>query len=85
MSIPTRTDGWGSLNEGQRLRPSEIIVLKLLAQGKTNSEIATATGLSPNTVKHYAATIYLKLGVRRRAELVREAIGHLASLEGESL
>lgn len=74
-------DGWesdASANGGKRrLRPSELAVLRLLAEGKTNPEIAEATGLSSNTVKNYVATIYLKLGVRRRTEVVRAALGQL--------
>lgn len=60
-----------------RLRPSEVAVLRLLAEGKSNAEIAETMGLSLNTVKNYVATIYLKLGVRRRAEVVRAALREL--------
>lgn len=56
------------------LRPSELTVLRMLAQGRTNAQIAALTGLSRHTVKDYVASIYVKLGVRRRAEAVIVAL-----------
>lgn len=58
-------------------RPSEDIVplsaqeekvLALIAQGKTNKEIAHALHLSDKTVKNYISNIFAKLNVSRRAE-----------------
>jgi len=42
--------------------------MPLLAQGRTNKEIATQLGLSDKTIKNYLANIYHKLGVSRRTE-----------------
>ena len=50
------------------LSPQEERVLKLLAEGKTNKEIAAAMGLSDKTVKNYLANVYDKLHVSRRAQ-----------------
>lgn len=50
-------------------------VLRLIATGATNREIAAALFLSLNTVKEYTSTIYRKLGVKNRAEAVRSAQG----------
>ena len=52
----------------ERLTPRELDVLRLLARGDTNKDIATALGLRPKTVMHHSVTIYGKLGVRGRAE-----------------
>lgn len=53
--------------------PREREVLSAFATGATNPEIARALGLSPNTVKQHASSIFRKLGVRNRAEAVRRA------------
>ena len=53
-----------------RLSPQERAILPLLAEGKTNKEIAVDLRLSDKTVKNYLANIFDKLQVRRRAEAV---------------
>ncbi len=61
--------------------PRERDVLSALAAGATNPAIARELGLSPNTVKQHASSIFRKLGVRNRAEAVRRAdeLGLLAA------
>ena len=49
------------------LTSRELDVLRLLARGSTNKEIATRLGISPRTVQHHTIHIYEKLGVRSRA------------------
>ena len=51
----------------------EAEVLCLIAEGRSNKEIASALHLSVNTVKMYTSQLYRKLGVRRRTEAVRRA------------
>lgn len=53
-----------------QLTEQERHVLALLAEGKTNAQIAEALVLSPHTVKNYVSDILKKLGVARRAEAV---------------
>jgi len=53
-----------------RLSPQERAILPLLAEGKTNKEIAASLRLSDKTVKNYLANIFDKLHVRRRTEAV---------------
>src|SRR4029078_7343045 len=45
------------------LSPRELDVLRLLAEGRTNDEIAAALTLSPRTIERHLSNIYLKLGV----------------------
>ena len=61
--------------------PRERDVLAAFATGATNPAIAQELGLSPNTVKQHASSIFRKLGVRNRAEAVRRAdeLGLLAA------
>ena len=51
----------------ESLSSQEKRVLALVADGKTNKEIAAALGLSDKTVKNYLSTIFQKLQVGRRA------------------
>jgi two-component system response regulator NreC len=55
------------------LSEREREVLRLLALGHTNTEIAALLFLSPRTIESHRASIQRKLGVRSRADLVRAA------------
>jgi DNA-binding NarL/FixJ family response regulator len=55
------------------LSEREREVLDLIADGRTNREIAVALYLSPHTVKEHTSTLYRKLGARNRAEAVQRA------------
>ena len=46
----------------------ETEVMGLLSSGRENAEIATALGVSVHTVERHVANIFLKIGVRNRAE-----------------
>lgn len=48
-------------------------VLQLLADGRSNKEIAAQLGLSPNTVKTHVARLFEKLRVARRTEAIQLA------------
>lgn len=52
------------------LTPRELEVMRHIAQGLTNQEIATALVVSGATVKTHVARILMKLGVRDRAQVV---------------
>src|SRR5207248_4487230 len=54
------------------LSPQELRVLRLLAAGRSNPEIAEALVVSVNTVKTQVQSIYRKLNVNNRWE-AREA------------
>ncbi|MGZ8412047.1 MAG: helix-turn-helix transcriptional regulator [Gemmatirosa sp.] len=51
------------------LTPREAEVARLLARRATNTEVATALGVSPHTARHHAQRVLEKLGLRSRREL----------------
>ena len=55
------------------LTAREMDVLRLIAQGNSNRQIADAFGLSVGTVKWYSQQIYQKLGVGNRTQAVARA------------
>jgi LuxR family maltose regulon positive regulatory protein len=55
------------------LSERELEVLELIAEGFTNSEIASRLYLSLNTVKVHTRNIYQKLGVNNRTQAVARA------------
>lgn len=59
------------------LTHTELDVLRLVAEGRTDNEIALALFMSPRTVQNRLGHLRSKLGVQRRAELTRWATEHL--------
>lgn len=51
-----------------QLSPQEFRIVSLVAEGKTNKEIAAAMGLSDKTVKNYLSNAMGKLKTRRRSQ-----------------
>jgi two-component system response regulator NreC len=64
------------LERADDLTEREREVLRLIALGHTNAEIATQLFLSIRTVESHRAHIQQKLGLAGRAELVRYALDH---------
>jgi len=58
------------------LSERELEVLRLIALGHTNNEIAERLCLSVRTIESHRAHIQQKLGVSTRSELVRYALEH---------
>jgi DNA-binding NarL/FixJ family response regulator len=52
----------------RRLSPQERRILDLIAEGRTNREIAGALFLAEKTVKNYVSNLLVKLGMKRRTE-----------------
>ncbi len=58
------------------LTAREVEVLRLVAQGRANKEIAAALGLSVHTVERHLTNLYPKIGCRSRTEAAAYAINH---------
>lgn len=58
------------------LSQQEKMVLKLVAEGRTNREIAQKLYLGEGTVRNYVSSILSKLNVSNRAEAAAFAVGH---------
>jgi DNA-binding NarL/FixJ family response regulator len=54
--------------------PRELEILRLLAEGKSNKEIAALLGITVRTVETHRAKIMLKLGLHSLVELVHYAL-----------
>ncbi len=72
--------------EGEELTDREIDVLKLVAQGASNSEVAEQLGVTINTVKTHLKHIYGKLQIDNRTQAATYAIktGLVSSLGGKN-
>jgi DNA-binding NarL/FixJ family response regulator len=55
------------------LTPREAEVLRLIAQGLTNNEIAQHLVVSPTTVKSHINHLFTKAGIRDRAQAINYA------------
>jgi DNA-binding CsgD family transcriptional regulator len=53
------------------LTPHQLKIAQLVAEGATNSEVATQLQLSRRTVDHHLRNIFASLGIRSRVELTR--------------
>jgi DNA-binding CsgD family transcriptional regulator len=76
-------DGWaerargelgaiGGRTRAEGLTPAERRVADLVAEGRTNAEVAAALYLAERTVASHLTHVYAKLGVRSRTELARK-------------
>jgi DNA-binding NarL/FixJ family response regulator len=63
------------------LSPRLVSIVRLMASGPGNKEIAQKLGLAEGTVKAYMNRIFSILGLKRRGELVAWAIEHAKELE----
>jgi DNA-binding CsgD family transcriptional regulator len=53
----------------ERLTPAELSVARLVANGKSNREVAAELVLSVKTIEHHLGRIYRKLGIGSRSQL----------------
>lgn len=61
-----------SLSSARKFSRQQDSIMQLLAQVKTNKEIANQLNISENTVKNYLALIFKKLRVNKRKEAVAQ-------------
>lgn len=57
-----------------QLSPRELDVLRLIAQGLGNAQIAGRLGISPRTVKNHVSNILAKLNLPSRIEAATYAV-----------
>lgn len=73
----------GPSTEAESLTPRERDVLKLLAQGRDDSEVARSLGISKATVRTHVSNLLAKLSLRNRVEATLYALRQgLTTLEG---
>ena len=67
-----------AIYDDRKMRPSlserEIEIVRLVAKGFSNDELAERLHLSPETIKAHLRHVYEKLGVESRVEAVTEAM-----------
>ena len=66
--------GWPGREHG--LSPREAEVLGMIAQGRSNQEIAETAHVTVNSVRTYIRSAYAKVGVQRRTQAVLWATAH---------
>jgi predicted ATPase/DNA-binding CsgD family transcriptional regulator len=76
MSPITSVANVTSTHPDTELTRRELDVLRHLAQGRTNAQIAEQLTISISTVNSYLRTIYSKLGVTSRTGAIRAALDH---------
>jgi DNA-binding NarL/FixJ family response regulator len=62
--------------EAYGLTERELQVLQLVAQGKTNSDIAKELYVTTKTVKFHLTSVFAKLQVSNRTEAAARALTH---------
>jgi DNA-binding CsgD family transcriptional regulator len=58
-------------DEREQLTPQELQIATLVAQGLTNREVGEQIFLSPKTVEYHLTSVYRKLDLHSRAELIK--------------
>ena len=69
-----RTPRGGTTASQSRLTEREAEILQLVAEGKSNKEIASTLGISLRTVENHRARMKKRLGLRSLSDLVRYAV-----------
>lgn len=72
--LKTRSERQEGGRTAARISPRETEIVRLLAEGKTNKQIAAALQIAVRTVETHRAKIMFKLGFHSSNELVRYAI-----------
>ena len=67
-----------------QMTTKQFAALQMLMRGASNAEIAGRFNVSENTAKVYVRTIAKKLGVNTRAQIVREMLPILSTIDDNS-
>ena len=71
---PAGLRGWQPQGEAEALTPRELEILRLVAKGLGNRQIAGRLGMAVTTVRTHLSSVYAKLRVKTRVELVLYAM-----------
>ncbi|MGW2305058.1 LuxR C-terminal-related transcriptional regulator [Streptomyces sp. NPDC001809] len=63
------TGGAAGFGAPRELTPQQQRIVRLVARGATNREVADRLSLSPRTVDHHLRGVFARLGIRSRVEL----------------
>jgi DNA-binding NarL/FixJ family response regulator len=72
--LRTKSENAGKEQRSARTTPREMQIVRLLAQGKSNKEIAAQLAITVRTVETHRAKIMLKLDLHSLADLIHYAI-----------
>lgn len=72
--LKTKSQRQPAEHAGDQITPRETEIVRLLAAGKTNKEIAAQLQIAVRTVETHRARIMLKLGIHSLAELIHYAM-----------
>jgi len=75
LHTKTRADGSGAPTPNG-LTAREVQILRQVAAGSTNKEIASEFGLAVSTVERHLVNLYNKIGARGRADAIAFALRH---------
>jgi DNA-binding NarL/FixJ family response regulator len=73
-----RTQCWERQQPVEPLTPREVDILDLIADGRSNAEIAEALVVEEKTVKNHITRLYSKLNINSRYEAIRLKLGNLS-------
>jgi DNA-binding NarL/FixJ family response regulator len=74
MQSPGGERAFTAADHPDPLSPKELQVLRLVASGRSNTEIASLLGNSEGVIKNHCSAIFSKMGVRDRTQAVLRAI-----------
>ncbi|MCB5910443.1 helix-turn-helix transcriptional regulator [Streptomyces sp. SF28] len=76
---PQQTEAGGPGEGWSNLTPSELRVVRLVADGLTNRQVASRLSLSTHTIDSHLRHSFAKLGISRRVELARHVLANTPS------
>ena len=76
-SEPSRVTANERPRGASRLTERQSMIWRLLAEGRSNKEIARRLAIAEGTVKSQVKSIYRKLGVRNRTQAALLAVGEV--------
>ena len=76
MALTLRKNSRAEQNQKPDLTPRETAIVKIIAEGKTNKDIARALNITEATVKVHVKNLFKKLSLRSRVEAAMWAVKH---------